>query len=170
MSLRRSGGCAACYWIRSSFFSAWAGWPGVARRLLTFFASPKKVSKKRRPLLSATLRFATGTLRCSVQPGSRANSPSAQTSTSPDPSGLALLSEDRRGWGMECKNQYQQPTASSRTAEQPNSRTAEQPNSRTAEQPNSQTAKFNQTSRPINQKRYELNSGLRPPNLHKRHF
>src|SRR4051812_48934460 len=24
-------------------------WPGVARRLLTFFASPKKVSKKRRP-------------------------------------------------------------------------------------------------------------------------
>ena len=142
--------CAGCYWIRSCFFSAWAGWPGVARRLLTFFASPKKVSKERRPLLSATLRFATGTLRCSVQPGSRANSPSAQTSTSPDPSGLALLSADRRGWGMEY--QYQQP------------------NSQTAKQPNSQTAEVKQTSRPINQKRYELNSGLRPPNLHKRHF
>ena len=34
----------------------------------------RKVSKRKATLLSASLRFATGNLRCSVQPGSRANS------------------------------------------------------------------------------------------------
>ena len=57
----------------------------------------RKVTKRKATLLSATLRCATGTLRCSVQPGSRANSPAAQTSTSPDPSGLPLLGASRRG-------------------------------------------------------------------------
>ena len=46
----------------------------------------------------------------------------------------------------------------------------QQPNSRTAEQPNSRTAEVKQISRPINQKRYELNSGLRPPHLRKEQF
>ena len=58
----------------------------------------KKVSKEKATLLSATLRCATGTLRCSVQPGSRSNSPSAQTIASPDPAGPPLLGADRRGW------------------------------------------------------------------------
>ena len=62
--------CVASYLIRSLVGTAWLCWPGVARRLLTFFASPKKVSKERRPLLSATLRFASGTLRYSLQAGS----------------------------------------------------------------------------------------------------
>ena len=34
----------------------------------------EKVSKEKATLLSATLRCATGTLRCSVQTGSRSNS------------------------------------------------------------------------------------------------
>ena len=58
----------------------------------------RKVTKRKATLLSATLRFATGTLRCSVQPGSRSNSPAAQTIASPDPSGPALLGADRRAW------------------------------------------------------------------------
>jgi hypothetical protein len=56
----------------------------------------KKVSKEKATLLSASLRFAAGNLRCSVQPGSRSNSPSAQTIASPDPSGPALLGAYRR--------------------------------------------------------------------------
>jgi hypothetical protein len=103
----------------------------------------KKVSKEKATLLSATLRFATGTLRCSVQPGSRANSPSAQTSTSPDPSGLPLLSADRRAGGGE------KPIP-------------------TAKQPNSQTAKHTQPQSQF--RHYEFNSCLRPPSLRKRHF
>ena len=57
----------------------------------------KKVTKEKATLLSATLRCATGNLRCSVQPGSRSNSPAAQTIASPDPSGLPLLGAGRRG-------------------------------------------------------------------------
>src|SRR5213594_3737838 len=59
----------------------------------------RKVTKRKATLLSATLRCASGTLRCSVQPGSRSNSPAAQTIASPDPSGPALLSAYRRGGG-----------------------------------------------------------------------
>ena len=40
------------------------GMPGVARRLLTFFASPKKVSKERRPQVRRPAK-APGSLRCS---------------------------------------------------------------------------------------------------------
>ena len=39
-------------------------------------------------------------LRCSAQPGSRANSPAAQTSTSPVPSGLPLLGAFTRVLGL----------------------------------------------------------------------
>ena len=42
--------------------------------------------------MSASLRFAAGTLRCSAQPGFRSNSPAAQTIAGPHPSGLPLLS------------------------------------------------------------------------------
>src|SRR5437867_6840589 len=70
----------------------------------------RKVTKRKATLLSATLRCATGTLRCSVQPGSRSNSPAAQTIAIPDPSGPALLGADRRGWG----NKYQQPNSAER--------------------------------------------------------
>jgi len=58
----------------------------------------KKVSKEKATPLSASLRCATGNLRCSVQPGPGSNSPSAQTVARPDPSGPALLGASRRGW------------------------------------------------------------------------
>ena len=51
----------------------------------------EKVSKEKATLVPASLRCATGNLRCSVQPGSRSNSPAAQTIAGPDPSGPALL-------------------------------------------------------------------------------
>ena len=70
----------------------------------------RKVTKRKATLLSATLRCATGTLRCSVQPGSRANSPAAQTSTSPDPSGLPLLGASKRGLETNNPNtKFQKP-------------------------------------------------------------
>ena len=56
-----------------------------------FLLRQNKVSQKKATLVPASLRFAPGSLRCSAQPGSRANSPAAQTSTSPYPSGLPLL-------------------------------------------------------------------------------
>ena len=61
----------------------------------------RKVSKRKATLLSATLRFAAGNLRCSVQPGSRSNSPSAQTIAIPDPSGPPLLGAARRVVGAD---------------------------------------------------------------------
>ncbi len=59
----------------------------------------RKVSKRKATLLSASLRFAAGNLRCSVQPGSSSNSPLAQTIARPDPSGPALLGAYRRVGG-----------------------------------------------------------------------
>ena len=64
-----------------------------------FLLRQNKVSQKKATLAPASLRFATGNLWCSVQPGSRANSPSAQTSTSPIPSGPVLLGAFTRVWG-----------------------------------------------------------------------
>ena len=48
----------------------------VSPRRATYFLllRQKKVSKRKATLLSASLRFATGSLRCSVQTGSRSNS------------------------------------------------------------------------------------------------
>ena len=57
----------------------------------------RNLRKRKATLVPASLRFASGNLRCSVQPGSRANSPAAQTSTSPDPSGPPLLGAFTRG-------------------------------------------------------------------------
>ncbi len=61
------------------------------------FASPKE-SKQRKGAPAVCVPFASlrGNLRCSVQPGSRSNSPAAQTIAIPDPSGPALLGAYRR--------------------------------------------------------------------------
>ena len=56
----------------------------------------RKVSKRKAPLLSASLRCAAGNLRCSVQAGSRSTR-CAQTIAIPDPPGPVLLGADRRG-------------------------------------------------------------------------
>ena len=83
---------------------------------LTCLCFAKESKQRNATLVSASLRFASGSLRCSVQPGSRANSPAAQTSTIPDPSGPALLGADTRvGAGL--------------------------PNTQAAGQPNNQTTK-----------------------------
>ncbi|TWD87285.1 hypothetical protein FB547_103267 [Variovorax beijingensis] len=55
----------------------------------------KKVSKEKATLLSASLRFATGNLRCSRFAGSR-RTRFAQTAASPDPRNAALLGAARR--------------------------------------------------------------------------
>ena len=72
-------------------------------RLTCLSLRQEKVSKEKATLVPASLRFATGNLRCSVQPGSRANSPAAQTSTSPFPSGPALLGAFTRGGGYRIR-------------------------------------------------------------------
>ena len=54
-----------------------------------------KVTKEKATLAPASLRFATGNLRCSVQPGSKTTR-FAQTSFCPDPSGPALLGASTR--------------------------------------------------------------------------
>src|SRR5688572_10987895 len=60
------------------------------------YTSPKKVSKERRPLLSASLRFATGNLRCSTPAGVR-RTRFAQTAAALIPPPSALLGAYRRG-------------------------------------------------------------------------
>ena len=62
--------------------------------------------------MPASLRFAAGNLWCSAQPGSRANSPAAQTSTSPDPSGLPLLGAFTRVLGSGLKPEFVHPEVS----------------------------------------------------------
>ena len=105
--------------------SAEGFWPGVARRQgvssefcwpglapageALFFASPKKSTQKKGDPNAASLRFASGNLRWAVQPGSRANSPAAQTSAIPDPPTSALLGPARTGQsgtGTKTKDQY----------------------------------------------------------------
>ncbi len=56
----------------------------------------KKVSKEKATLVPASLRFATGNLRCSGQSGSRSNSASPQTIAGPDPPAPALLGASTR--------------------------------------------------------------------------
>jgi hypothetical protein len=70
----------------------------VSSRRATHFLllRQKKVSKEKATLLSATLRCATGNLRCSRFAGSR-RTRFAQTAASPDPRNAALLGADRRG-------------------------------------------------------------------------
>jgi hypothetical protein len=73
----------------------------VSPRRATYFSllRQRNLRKRKATLLSASLRFATGNLRCSVQPGSSSNSPSAQTIARPAPSGLRS-SAQTEGWGI----------------------------------------------------------------------
>ena len=78
-------------------------WPGVARHATHFsLLRQRKVSKRKATLVPASLRFAAGNLRCSVQPGSKTTR-FAQTSFCPDPSGPPLLGASTRGWGRNTK-------------------------------------------------------------------
>jgi hypothetical protein len=66
----------------------------------SLMGSGAALSPRRATLVSASLRFATGNLRCSAQPGSRSNSPAAQTIAGPFPSGPALLGAFTRVGGI----------------------------------------------------------------------
>ncbi|MGF6349642.1 hypothetical protein QF040_004355 [Variovorax sp. W2I14] len=72
----------------------------VSPRQATYFSllRQRKVGKRKATLLSATLRCATGNLRCSRFAGSR-RTRFAQTAASPDPRNAALLGAYRRAWG-----------------------------------------------------------------------
>ncbi|MDP9989561.1 hypothetical protein J2W29_000001, partial [Variovorax boronicumulans] len=72
----------------------------VSPRQATYFLllRQKNVSKEKATLLSATLRFAAGNLRCSRFAGSR-RTRFAQTAASPDPRTAALLGAARRALG-----------------------------------------------------------------------
>ena len=65
---------------------------------LLFFASPKKPKEKKGdPGVCVPFASLRGNLRCSLQTGSRTNSPSAQTSARPDPLEAPLLGAYTRG-------------------------------------------------------------------------
>ncbi|MDQ0043962.1 hypothetical protein J2W33_004876 [Variovorax boronicumulans] len=72
----------------------------VSPRRATYFSllRQRKVGKRKATLLSATLRFAAGNLRCSRFAGSR-RTRFAQTAASPDPRTAALLGAARRALG-----------------------------------------------------------------------
>jgi len=72
----------------------------VSPRRATYFSllRQRKVGKRKATLLSASLRFATGNLRCSRFAGSR-RTRFAQTAASPDPRNAALLGAARRDLG-----------------------------------------------------------------------
>ena len=93
-----------------SGFSLFAKGALRARGLLTSrseVTQTPKVPKRKATLAPASLRFAAGNLRCSVQPGSKTTR-FAQTSFCPDPSGPPLLVASTRGnreRGQKTKNQ-----------------------------------------------------------------
>ncbi|MDP9912812.1 hypothetical protein J2W27_004938 [Variovorax boronicumulans] len=82
----------------------------------------KKVSKEKATPLSATLRFATGNLRCSRFAGSR-RTRFAQTAASPDPRNAPLLGaargEGELGPSLRSALQYQQPNPTPMRAASP---------------------------------------------------
>jgi hypothetical protein len=71
----------------------------LSPRPATYFSLSRQrnLRKRKATLLSASLRCATGNLRCSLQVGSRSNSPAAQTIAGPDPLEAPLLGAYRRG-------------------------------------------------------------------------
>jgi len=73
----------------------------VSPRRATYFLllRQKKVGKEKATLLSVSLRFATGNLRCSAQEGVR-RTRFAQTAAALIPPAPALLGTARREWGM----------------------------------------------------------------------
>jgi hypothetical protein len=74
----------------------------VSPRQATYFSllRQRKVGKRKATLLSATLRFAAGNLRCSRFAGSR-RTRFAQTAASPDPRTAVLLGAARRALGTD---------------------------------------------------------------------
>jgi hypothetical protein len=76
----------------------------------------RNLRKRKATLVPASLRCATGNLRCSAQPESRSNSPAAQTIAGPDPSGLPLLGAFTRAWGSEFGVNFKQFNVDDRRA------------------------------------------------------
>ncbi len=91
--------CADSYVIYSGFGYRFlvllaGGSPAATHFLLL---RQKKVSKEKATLVSASLRFATGNLRCSLQAGSAQTRLTPQTVRGPDPPEAVLLGADTRG-------------------------------------------------------------------------
>ncbi|MDH6165744.1 hypothetical protein M2282_000872 [Variovorax boronicumulans] len=84
-------------WFASCSLFAFRG--RVSPRQATYFSllRQRKVGKRKATLLAASLRCATGNLRCSRFAGSR-RTRFAQTAASPYPRNAALLGAARRGW------------------------------------------------------------------------
>ena len=64
-----------------------------------FLLRQNKVSQKKATLLSASLRFAAGNLRCSVQPGSSSNSLRSDN-RSPCSVWTSAPRRIQKGWGL----------------------------------------------------------------------
>ncbi len=93
--------CQSCHCLSRWWCACWPGLAPAGEAL--FFASPKKSpQKKGDPAVCVPCASLRGNLRCSVQPGSDTNSPSAQTSVSPGPSEPPLLGAYRRGGGADA--------------------------------------------------------------------
>ena len=67
----------------TGIFSEATGRDSPRRATYFLLRRQEKVSKEKATLLSASLRFAPGNLRCSVQAGSRSNSASASDNREP---------------------------------------------------------------------------------------
>ena len=96
----------------------------VSPRQATYFSllRQRNVGKRKATPLSATLRFATGNLRCSRFAGSR-RTRFAQTAASPDPRNAPLLGAARGegsfGPSLRSAMQYQQPNSNPARAASP---------------------------------------------------
>jgi hypothetical protein len=100
-------GCLCLGWCRLALdqrpVSSQSSGAALSPRRATYFSllRQRNLRKRKATLLSASLRCATGNLRCSLQVGSRSNSPSAQTIAGPDPLEAPLLGAYRRVlWGQ----------------------------------------------------------------------
>src|SRR5215203_3780709 len=110
--------------VRVSFFRRPCPLLSVAGRGLPgcnslSFASPKESKQRKGDPGSCVPSLRCGQPAVLGPDGVKNNSPSAQTSFCPDPSGPALLGASTRGWGQE----YQYPTAEDRTPNTEETRT-----------------------------------------------
>uniref|UniRef100_C5CX43 Uncharacterized protein n=1 Tax=Variovorax paradoxus (strain S110) TaxID=543728 RepID=C5CX43_VARPS len=109
------GGCLSFF--GGSFF----GGGRVSPRRATYFSllRQRNVGKRKATLLSASLRFAAGNLRCSITAGVRRTRSTAFRSNScgPDPASICAPRRIQKGWeraafaslGPKTNSQYQQP-------------------------------------------------------------
>ena len=81
------------FWRDTDAVLVAASGAALSPRRATYFSllRQRKLKKRKATLVPASLRFAAGNLQCSVQPGSRSNSPAAQTIAGPFPSFPSLL-------------------------------------------------------------------------------